>query len=271
MNGKELVEALHSGRRIYGTLLTSPSPLWFNVLKQLNLDCIFLDTEHNTMDWHELGWMCRAYKAIGIAPIVRIPKADPFDACRVFDAGATGIVAAYVETPEQVNQLRGAAKLRPLKGKRLEQILSGEAELEGELADYVPKYNENHALLVNIESVPAVEALDEILAVPDLDGVLIGPHDLSCSLGVPEQYDHPLFEKTVLKIISKARAKNIGVGVHNLPRIEQEIRYAKAGLNMILRLIDMTLFRRALHEDLSKIRAGVGDGISTEELGDIVI
>lgn len=270
MDGKELIEALHSGRRIYGTLLTSPSPLWFKVFEQLNLDCIFLDTEHNTMDWHELGWMCRAYNAIGIAPIVRIPKADPFDACRVFDAGATGIVAAYVETPEQVNQLRSAAKLRPLKGKKLAQILSGQSSLEGELADYVPKLNENRALLVNIESVPAVEALDEILAVPDLDGVLIGPNDLSCSLGVPKQYDHPLFEEAMLKIISKARAKNIGVGVHNLPRIDQEIRYAKAGLNMILRLIDMTLFQRALNEDLTKLRQALGDAGPAENLGDIV-
>ena len=270
MNGIELIEALHSGRRIYGTLLTSSSPLWFNVVEELNLDCIFLDTEHNTLDWHELGWMCRAYTAIGVAPIVRIPKADAFDACRVFDAGATGIVAAYVETPEEVNQLRSAAKLRPLKGKKLARLLSGESSLEGKMADYVPKRNQGHALLVNIESVPAIEALDEILAVPGLDGVLIGPHDLSCNLGVPEQYDHPLFDKAMLKIIGKARAKNIGVGVHNLPRIEQDIRYAKAGLNLILRLIDRTLFRRALQEDLNKLRQALGDDGPAKDLGDVV-
>jgi len=270
MDGKELIEALHSGRRIYGTLLTSSSPLWFNVVKQLNLDCIFLDTEHNTMDWHDLGWMCRAYTAIGIAPIVRIAKADAFDACRAFDVGATGIVAAYIETPEQVNQLRSAAKLRPLKGKKLARILSGESSLEGEMVDYVPKRNEGHALLANIESVPAVEALDDILEVPGLDALLIGPNDLSCNLGVPEQYDHPLFDKTVMKIISKARAKNIGVGCHNLPRVDQDIRYAKAGLNLILRLIDRTLFRRALHEDLSKLRQALGDEGPAKKLGDVI-
>ncbi len=270
MDGKELIEALHSGRRIYGTLLTSSSPLWFKIIEQLNMDCIFLDTEHNTMDWHDLGWMCRAYTAIGVAPIVRIPKPDAFDACRAFDAGAAGIVAAYVETPEQVNQLRSAAKLRPIKGRKLAQILSGQSKLEGELADYVPKYNQGHALLVNIESVPAVEALDEILAVPDLDGVLIGPHDLSCSLGVPEQYDHPLFEKAMSEIIKKARAKNIGVGCHNLPRTEQEIKYAKEGMNLILRQIDRTLFRRALHEDLSKLKEALGDDGPAKDLGDDV-
>jgi len=270
MDGKELIAALHSGKRMYGTMLTSASPLWFKVVEQLDLDCIFLDTEHNTLDWNDLGWMCRAYTAIGVAPIVRIAKADAIDACRVFDAGATGIVAAYIETPEQADQLRSAAKLRPLKGKKLAQILSGEKKLEGDMVDYVPKYNEGHVLLVNIESVPAVEALDEILAVPDLDGVLIGPHDLSCSLGVPEQYDHPLFEKTMLTIIEKARDKNIGVGCHNLPRSDQEIRYAKAGLNLILHQIDRTMFRRVFHEDLMQIKEALGDAGPAQELADDV-
>jgi 4-hydroxy-2-oxoheptanedioate aldolase len=129
--------------------------------------------------------------------------------------------------------------------------------------------NKGHALIVNIESVPAIEALDDILDVPDLDAVLVGPHDLSCSLGVPEQYDHPLFDEAMMTIITKARAKNIGVGAHNLPKIEQDVRYAKAGMNLILRLIDMTLFRRGLNEDLGKIRQALGDEAAAE-LGDVI-
>lgn len=271
MDGKELVEALHSGRRIYGTLIISPSPQWIGALAGFDIDCVFIDTEHIPLDWHELGWMCRAYRGLGMAPIVRIPKPDPFEACRVLDMGACGVVAAYIETARQVNLLRSAVKLRPLKGRKLEEILDGKSELQGELAQYVPKFNENKALLVNIESVPAVEALDEILAVPDLDGVMVGPHDLSCSLGVPEQYDHPLFDQAMRRIIGKARAKNIGVGIHNLPLVEQEIKWGKAGVNMILRLADMTLFRKALHEDLTKIRAALSDKPVGRELGEITI
>ena len=96
-----------------------------------------------------------------MAPIVRIPRPDPFDACRVLDMGGVGVVAAYMETAEQVNQLRSALKLRPFKGKRLEDILAGKHKLKGAVADFVAKKNEGHVLLVNIESVPAVEALDE--------------------------------------------------------------------------------------------------------------
>src|SRR6266853_1120477 len=189
-NEQELKEALHQGRQIYGTLVTSTSPKSIEALAGVDIDCVMIDTEHIPLGWHDLGWMCRAYRSLGIVPIVRIPRADPFDACWVLDMGAGGVVAAYIETAEEVRLLRGATKLRPLKGEKLDDILSGRTPLEGELAEYVQRRNENNILLVNIESVAAVAALDEILAVPDLDGVLIGPHDLSCSLGHPEQYDH---------------------------------------------------------------------------------
>jgi 4-hydroxy-2-oxoheptanedioate aldolase len=267
----ELKEALHQGRPIYGTLVTSTSPKSIEALAGLDLDCVMIDTEHIPLGWHDLGWMCRAYRSLGIVPIVRIPRADPYDACRVLDMGAGGVVAAYVETADEVVLLRGATKLRPLKGKKLDDILSGHTTLEGELADYVQSRNENNILLVNIESVAAVAALDQILAVPDLDGILIGPHDLSCSLGHPEQYDHPLFEKTILEIITKARAKNVGVGIHNLPKLEQEIKWSRAGMNLILHRSDVGLFRRGLHDNLAAIRKGVGEDKVTPASKDIII
>jgi len=258
-NEQELKEALHQGRQIYGTLVTSTSPKAIEALAGVDIDCVMIDTEHIPLGWHDLGWMCRAYRSLGIVPIVRIPRADPFDACRVLDMGAGGVVAAYIETAEEVRLLRGATKLRPLKGEKLDDILSGRTPLEGELAEYVQRRNENNILLVNIESVAAVAALDEILAVPDLDGVLIGPHDLSCSLGHPEQYDHPLFEKTIAEIITKARAKNIGAGIHNLPKLEQETKWCRAGMNLILHRSDVGLFRRGLHDNLMAIRSAVSE------------
>jgi len=270
MNSKEVIQALHSGKRVYGTLYTCSSPLWMNVIDSRDMDCVFLDTEHMPMDWHELGWMCHAFRGKNITPIVRIPRPDPFRACRIFDNGAQGIVAAYVETAQQVNQLRSAAKLRPLKGKKLENILAGKTKIDEHMQQYMEKFNEGKILLVNIESTPALENLDEILEVPGLDGVLIGPHDLSCSLGVPEDYDHPKMEEAISRIISKARAKNIGVGVHNLPRTEQDIKWAKKGLNLILRLADTTFFQKGLRHDLNEIRKALGDK-SAEEKGETII
>jgi len=119
MNGKELIEALHSGKRIYGTLIISTSPKWVEVMRDLDIDVVFIDTEHIPMDWDKLGWMCHTFRGLGMAPIVRIPRPDPFEACRVLDMGAVGVVAAYMETAE----LKGLGAFKAMSNTRLRMPL----------------------------------------------------------------------------------------------------------------------------------------------------
>jgi 4-hydroxy-2-oxoheptanedioate aldolase len=204
MNSTQFTKKLRAGEPLFGTLIVSPSPMWPAALEGSGLDFVFIDTEHIALDRAQVSWMCQAYARMGLPPLVRIPSPDPYEATKMLDGGAAGIIAPYVETVEQVQALRGAVKLRPVKGRRLADRLAG-GPFEPTLEDYVRGRNTN-AMVVNIESVPAIEALDEILAVPDLDAVLIGPHDLSCSLGIPEQYRHPRFQEAVYAILRKARA-----------------------------------------------------------------
>src|SRR6185369_5208339 len=103
---------------------------------------------------------------------------------------------------------------RPLKGRRLQEALRDPNTLEPELRRYLEARNEDTILIANIESVPAIESLDQLLAVPGLDAVLIGPHDLSCSLGIPEQYGHPRFDEAVRTIYRIAREHHVGAGIH---------------------------------------------------------
>jgi 4-hydroxy-2-oxoheptanedioate aldolase len=260
MNSRQLTEALHAGRRVYGTLLASPSPMFVRVVSRLNLDYVFIDTEHVPLDRNALGWMCQTCQALDIAPIVRIPSPDPYQASMALDAGAAGILAPYLEMPEQVQALRGAVKLRPVKGRLLDDYLSGSATPPPELSEYLRERNQQ-VLAVNIESVPAIEALDEILAVPDLDAVIVGPHDLSCSLGHPEDYSHPDFERAIETIIGKARANKVGVGVHTFypDSTHQSIQWANLGANLILHRGDFLLFQEGLRRELDTIRASLGD------------
>lgn len=259
MNGRDLAEALRAGRRVYGTCITAPSPRWPGVVKGLGLDFVFIDTEHVAQDREKLSWMCGAYRSLGIAPVVRIPEPDPYQACMVFDGGAEGVIAPYVETAAQVRALAGAAKLRPLKGKRLHDRLAGTATLEPELETYLAERNAGSALIVNIESTPALAALDDILAVPGLDAVLIGPHDLTCSLGIPEQYQHPRFDEAVRTIVRKARAAGLGAGIHCWLGTEQEVSWARDGLNLVIHSTDSVLFANALRADLATLWAALGD------------
>ena len=140
------------------------------------------------------------------------------------DGGASGVIAPYVESATQVQQLRGAVKKRPLKGKKLEETLAGKP-LQPSLDEYVSQSAENRLLIVNIESVPAMDALESILKVPDLDGVLIGPHDLTCSLAIPEQYDHPIFLDACESIFKMARKHGVGAGIHFWGDVEQQINF----------------------------------------------
>ncbi len=119
--------------------------------------------------------------------------------------------------------------------------------------------------MINIESVPALERLDQILAEPGLDGVIIGPHDLSLSLGVPEEYHNRRFEDAVRKIISKVREKGLGVGIHFSQEAELQIKWAKAGANIILHSFDIALFEQKLKEDITAIRCALGEQDSIEE------
>ena len=267
MDANEFIDRLRKGKLLYGTAVLSPSPLWPLAIKRAGVDFVFIDTEHTPFDRTILAQMCLAYKGCGLPPLVRIPSPDPHEARKVLDGGACGVLAPYIESPEQVRELVGATKLRPLKGERLREALRKQDSLESKLKDYLRDWNKENFLMINIESVPAMEKLDQILTEPGLDGVIIGPHDLSISLGLPEQYHDPRFEDAVGQIISKVRERGLGVGIHLSQEAELQIKWAKAGANIIMHSSDMALFQQRLKEDITAIRhaLGEGDSITREE------
>lgn len=259
MTARELKDALRAGRRVYGTLVVSTSPRWPETIARLGLDFVFIDTEHIALDRAQLSWMCQTYRALGLPPIVRIPAPDPYSACMALDGGAAGVVAPYVETVEQVQALRGAVKLRPLKGERLARALASPDALEPELAQYLEPANRDSLLLINVESTPAMARLDALLSVPGLDGVLIGPHDLSCSLGVPERYDDPRFDEAVRTICRQTRAAGLAAGIHSWQSPARIAGWVPEGLNFVVYSSDLWAVRDKLGEDVSDLRARLGD------------
>ena len=257
MTSAQLRQSLIAGKTVFGTLIVSPSPRWPDVVRDCGLDFVFIDTEHIALDRAQLSWMCQTYAALGLPPLVRIPAPDPYAATLVLDAGAVGIIAPYIESAEQVQSLRGAVKLRPLKGQKLQQMIDG-ARVELELETYISKGANERLLIVNIESVPAINALDSTLAVPGLDGVLIGPHDLSCSLGVPEQWEHPKFLNACETIFRKARAAGVGAGIHFWGDPPQQARLLQMGANLLIHSADITLFKKHLQAELKAIKQAAG-------------
>ena len=104
--------------------------------------------------------------------------------------------------------------------------------------------------------------LDALLSVPGLDAVFIGPHDLSISLGIPEQYDHPEFEKAVKYIIHTTRNKGLSVAIHFSLEPERQVKWIKEGINIVVHSTDIALFSQKLNADMSAIKRAVGDSIA---------
>ncbi len=255
MNIQEIKEAISHGNQVFGTLIVSMSPHFPATLKNTALDFVFIDTEHISLNRETLSWMCQTYNAMNLAPIVRIPSPDPYAACQAIDGGAAGVIAPYIETVEQVQALRGAVKLRPIKGKKLQRILDGKEELTRELQEYLSERNANNLLLVNIESTPAIENLDAILSVPDLDGILIGPHDLSCSLGVPEQYEHPHFIEAIQTIITQTRQKGLIAGIHFFRGpVALAAEWIRMGINFHIQKADIIYVAEGVNHDLQALQ-----------------
>jgi 2-dehydro-3-deoxy-L-rhamnonate aldolase len=256
MKKNQLINKLNAGTSVYGTCLTNLSPRWLQTIVGADLDFVFLDTEHIPSDRSRLSDACWHLRYMGVTPVVRISQPDPFLAVQALDAGAIGIVAPYVETVEQLRALTGAVKYRPLKGELLEGALANPAYLSEQTLRYLEDYNAGHLLIANIESRPALERLDLLLAQPGLDGVFIGPHDLSVSLGIAEQYDHPDFEEAVRFIVTSVRKAGKHVGIQFWMEPEKQIEWAKEGVDIVIHSNDLSIFSQKLQKDFNTIRHG---------------
>lgn len=270
-NHMSVLKKLQEGKRVYGTCFTSTAPSWPMSLQKAGLDFVFIDNEHIAMNRADLAKLCQVIKSYGISPIVRIPSPDHYLVSQAIDAGAVGVVAPYLESVQQIRALVGAVKYKPLKGEVLARVLKGEGTLNEKTQAYVEKANADQMAIANIESVPAMNKLDELLSVPGLDAVFIGPHDLSVSLGHPEEYDHPEFEAAVKKIIKTSRAKGLSVGIHFSLEPERQIKWVKEGANIVIHSFDIALFTQRLIADMKIIKDGVGDAVSGAQSGNMVI
>lgn len=269
MNQYELKKAFLENQRVYGTLIASPSSKWAAQINKTGIDFVFIDSEHMPLDRSTRGWMCECYKAMKIAPIVRIPFCSAYEAFAAIEDGAAGIISPYLETIEEIDVLIGAVKYRPLKGKRLQQVLSGEVILSQKEKDYLEKYNDGHLLILNVESRFAVDHIDELLDKPGVDAVFIGPHDLSINMGNPDEYDNPEFEAYVEKIITACNKRKIGVGNHYSGNIEKQIQWAKKGMNIVVWNSDLNRFVRGISSDFNYIKDALGE--SKGASGDVTI
>jgi 4-hydroxy-2-oxoheptanedioate aldolase len=243
MLGKELRECLHGGKNVYGTHVTYMSNInAAGMLLNVGLDFAFFCGEHMTLDRIETGMLCRFFSANGVAPIARISHPDASEASKALDVGAHGIVVPYVETEEQVKELVGAVHYRPVKGRKLDDLLAGKEPVTAKMKEFFADFNRHNFLIIGIESIPAFENLDALINIKGVDGVFIGPHDMTTSMGCPNEYQNPEYIAVLKEIIIKCRKAGIGVGGHFQPGntpVERMHGFMDLGMNWILDASDI--------------------------------
>jgi 2-keto-3-deoxy-L-rhamnonate aldolase RhmA len=254
MNGAELKATLKAGGRVFGTMISvSRNPRWIPVLGGVGLDYVIIDTEHNPRSRGELGDFLMMFNTTGVAPIVRIPMPDSHYVTMAVDAGAQGVLAPYCETVQQVKEVVSAAKWRPLKGEAAQHLIDTGEHVSEETRAYLEERNKNNVAIIGIESVAAVKNLENILKVTGIDGIFVGPNDLSISLGIPDQYHHPKYKETVKRIIDASEAYGIAVLVHHQsPELSKY--WISQGARFVLHGTDRRAMAEGFRADFSQLR-----------------
>lgn len=265
MQGDLFRTKLRAGERVYATHVVSlGNPIGAALTTGLHIDSVFICTEHMPLDRSEVSMMCQFYALHGISPMVRIPYPCKYLAAMALDGGAQGIVVPYIETVEEVKALVGAVHYRPIKGEVLQGFLDGSTKPNEKLQAFWRRFNKHHYLIIGIESVPAIRRLEELISIPGVDGVFLGPHDISCSMGIPEEYDHPDFVRTVVDVIKRCRRAGVGVGIQTDLVAAKNKVFLDAGMNFMFHLADVIKMREHMNAEFASLRRAYGDAYSRD-------
>ena len=211
-----------SGEWMGGTWLNLGSSLTAEIAGKAGFDWLLVDLEHGMGDRHELVTQLQAIDATAAAPVVRIAWNDAVLFKRVLDLGVSGVMVPMVNSAEEAR--RAAAAMRfPPEGVRGVARMNRASDFGPSFTEYFKKANSQLLTIIQIETKVAVENLDEIAAVDGIDVLFVGPLDLSVSLGVPDQFDHPVEQEALAKVVRACRkaGKAPGILVANEDQLKQ--------------------------------------------------
>jgi 2-keto-3-deoxy-L-rhamnonate aldolase RhmA len=205
-----LRSALAQGPPLLATFNLLPSAGMVELIAIAGFDAVIVDTEHGPHTLAEVQAAVLAGQACDLPVIVRVPDASAAGIGAVLDVGAGGVLVPQVHSAGAVARAVRAARYAP-EGERGANPYVRAAGYAGDPRSFA-RANEEVAVLVMMESAAALAAAPDILAVPGLDGIFVGPVDLSHSLGVPGQPEHPRVLSALREVAGLAAERNVAVG-----------------------------------------------------------
>ena len=207
----DIRKKLSSGDVSIGSWIQIPHPSIAEIMGQAGYDWVAVDMEHGAISIHQLPDLFRALELGNTLPLVRLARSHFKDCKQALDAGAGGVIAPMIGSADQLIKVRDATRWPP-SGSR--GVAFSRANLFGKNFDEYAKEAKQPLLVAMIEHIDALDELNDILEVDGLDAILIGPYDLSASMNLTAQFDHPEFTKAISDIKSKSESANIPCGVH---------------------------------------------------------
>ena len=246
-------QRLSSGGVTVGSWIQIPHASVAEIMGRAGYDWVAVDMEHGTISLHQLPDLFRALELGGTLPLVRLEQGHPKDCKQALDAGAGGVIVPMVESAEQLRAVRDACCWPPTGNRG---VGFSRANLFGRDFDVYKSEARSPLLVAMIEHARAVERLDAILDVEGLDAVLVGPYDLSASMGLTGMFDHDDFKATMQQIMDIAKRAGIPAGVHVVQPVESELRQRICeGYRFLAYSIDAVMLR------ISAERPGLGKAI----------
>lgn len=237
------------GEIAYGAWLTIPSAYSAEIVAHAGFDWVCVDMQHGHIDYQVALTMLLALSTTDTTPFVRVPWNEPGIIGKVLDAGAMGVIIPMVNSSDEARAAVTACRYPP-QGAR--SYGPGRAALYAG-ADYFDHANDEIAVVPMIETREAVACLDDILAVPGIDAVYVGPADLSISLGMrPGLVNDGEWEEARQKISAACHAHGVIPGIHASAALAQ--KHAAAGYRMIMICHEAGVMAARAAEDAASVR-----------------
>lgn len=240
---RSLRSLLTEGRRLLGTFSIIPSADVVEIIALSGLDFVIIDMEHGPFGLETVRAGLMAARAHGLRVVVRVRTAEAALVGAALDVGADGVLVPQVESAAAARAVVEAARFAPDGARGANPWVR--AARYGATADWFAAANRDVAVMVMIEGAAGIAAMPEILDVPGLDGVFLGPVDLSHSLGVPGQIDHPKVRGALEDAAAAASARNMATAVF-APDEAHARTWWEVGVQLVACGVDAQLLRERL-------------------------
>jgi 4-hydroxy-2-oxoheptanedioate aldolase len=238
-------QRLQKGEAVFGIWCIIPSGVVMNIIASAGFDFVIIDMEHGPAGFQAVEEMVRAAQSEGVSPLIRIGQINEEYILKALDIGAEGILTAHIGSKEEAFEAVSLSKYHPLGKRGFSPYTRAGGYSGGDIVRHCGLQNDRSVAGVLVEGASGVANFEDILSTPNLDLVYVGAYDLSQSLGVPGQVEHPQVRQTMETCMAKARSKGIAAGGYVAKNLD-DIRWMLGiGMQFITYLPDCALFHSA--------------------------